>query len=483
MPAQRILTPLTSSSSLLFRFASSTTSTSLRPCQHILRQFSSTPCPYSSSKRKMQTSTAYQPYSLEPQPPPPRNAGVPDTSIAGDIPQVKFDTRPPKMTGQHEIDTTKLQDKVSSISVTELEAQKSKPIASASAAPQPRARPKLRARKSAMNLTPTAVAQLRALLDQPQPKLIKVGVRNRGCSGLAYHLEYVEKPGAFDEEVVQDGVKCHDWGWDVKVVGEMIVGLDGMESSFPPIRACLFDMDGLLIDSEDILTLCHNLVLTSYSSPPMTWAIKSQLQGRPAPIAISLLLAWANLSHIPVSEYKSRVDAEHTKHFPQSKPLPGVVSLLEQLKSTEKAKNKKEKIHMALATSSHRDKYTLKTSHLSSLFSLFPPARRILGDDPRIPAGRGKPSPDIYLLALRAINESLEEGEEEVKPEECLVFEDSVPGVEAGRRADRTIAFFVIGDCRVEIVNKPIKDYPETKGNRTPAMIAAIRTDYEDIHR
>jgi iron-sulfur cluster assembly protein len=58
-----------------------------------------------------------------------------------------------------------------------------------------------------MTLTPNAVKHLRTLLDQPEPKLIKVGVRNRGCSGLAYHLEYVEKPGMFDEEVEQDGVK------------------------------------------------------------------------------------------------------------------------------------------------------------------------------------------------------------------------------------------------------------------------------------
>lgn len=58
-----------------------------------------------------------------------------------------------------------------------------------------------------MTLTPSAVAQLRTMLDQPEPKLIKIGVRNRGCSGLAYHLEYVEKPGAFDEAVEQDGVK------------------------------------------------------------------------------------------------------------------------------------------------------------------------------------------------------------------------------------------------------------------------------------
>jgi iron-sulfur cluster assembly protein len=62
-------------------------------------------------------------------------------------------------------------------------------------------------RKAAMKLTPAAVEHLRQMLDQPEPKLIKVGVRNRGCSGLAYHLEYVDKPGAFDETVEQDGVK------------------------------------------------------------------------------------------------------------------------------------------------------------------------------------------------------------------------------------------------------------------------------------
>lgn len=58
-----------------------------------------------------------------------------------------------------------------------------------------------------MSLTPTATAQLRNLLSLPEPKFIRVGVKNRGCSGLAYHLEYVEKAGRFDEAVEQDGVK------------------------------------------------------------------------------------------------------------------------------------------------------------------------------------------------------------------------------------------------------------------------------------
>ena len=73
---------------------------------------------------------------------------------------------------------------------------------------------------------------------------------------------------------------------------------------------------------------------------------------------------------------------------------------------------------------------------MQPLFAHFPESNRVLGDDKRIPKGKGKPAPDIYLLALKTINDGLKmKGEPEITPEECLVFEDSVPGVEAGRRA------------------------------------------------
>lgn len=56
-----------------------------------------------------------------------------------------------------------------------------------------------------------------------------------------------------------------------------------MASSLPAIRACLFDMDGLLIDSEDLYTLCTNETLRKYGKPDLPWSIKAQLQGRPGP--------------------------------------------------------------------------------------------------------------------------------------------------------------------------------------------------------
>ncbi|PWN40580.1 hypothetical protein IE81DRAFT_293152, partial [Ceraceosorus guamensis] len=58
--------------------------------------------------------------------------------------------------------------------------------------------------------TPTAVERLQSLLHGSQgPRLIRIGVRNKGCAGMSYHLEYVkpEEAGRFDERVKQDGVE------------------------------------------------------------------------------------------------------------------------------------------------------------------------------------------------------------------------------------------------------------------------------------
>ncbi|KAK1709164.1 uncharacterized protein BDZ83DRAFT_592114 [Colletotrichum acutatum] len=177
------------------------------------------------SARRAYGSPSFQSYPLYSNNtlPPARGDGIPESSIASPdaLPKVN-ETRPPKipsqMTTAHQQSSTPSTPSSSS-SATQSSTTKTTTAATTSAAakiseqaaqtPKPAARPKrtLRARKAAMKLSPAAVEQLRAMLDQPEPKLIKVGVRNRGCSGLAYHLEYVEKPGSFDEEVVQDGVK------------------------------------------------------------------------------------------------------------------------------------------------------------------------------------------------------------------------------------------------------------------------------------
>lgn len=132
----------------------------------------------------------------------------------------------------------------------------------------------------------------------------------------------------------------------------------------------------------------------------------------------------------------SRLQVLQRKYFPNTQPLPGVQDLLDSLRVSNPP------VDLALATSSHRGNFNLKVGHLQDLFSVFKEEHRVLGDDPRILPGRGKPAPDIYLLALQTLNQSLKaSGQSELHPEECLVFEDSVPGVEAGRRAGMQVVW------------------------------------------
>ncbi|EER23600.1 Iron-sulfur assembly protein 1 [Coccidioides posadasii str. Silveira] len=196
---------VTSSMRLIYRDASR------RACSQTTRAFSSCRQSYQSSKRELQTATAYRPQTL-PEPFPPRNLEASDHSISKAIPGIGGAELP------SDLPYTKGPDRFKRYSLPESDAHKAHPLptqtpatpatppSSAEATKKPR-RSKLRPRKAAMTLTPAAVEQIRNLLSQPDPKMIRVGVKNRGCSGLAYHLEFVEKPAPFDEVVEQDGIK------------------------------------------------------------------------------------------------------------------------------------------------------------------------------------------------------------------------------------------------------------------------------------
>lgn len=210
MSLQRCTRPLPSSSYSIIKIASTlaikTTITdrprlsTLRYCDH----------PQYHPRRRLSTATEYHPRSLDSVPPPPRNTNIPDTSIAGISPEVN-NRKLPRQTGQYESSSISNNPEKQSTGITETEAQKSKPVTNASSSSpttnKPKRPTKLRPRKAAMTLTPSATEHLQQLLELPEPKFIRVGVKNRGCSGLAYHLEYVDKAGKFDEAVEQDGVK------------------------------------------------------------------------------------------------------------------------------------------------------------------------------------------------------------------------------------------------------------------------------------
>ncbi|XP_013187476.1 iron-sulfur cluster assembly 1 homolog, mitochondrial [Amyelois transitella] len=63
--------------------------------------------------------------------------------------------------------------------------------------------------RAALVLTPSAVNKIKEIMAKEEAKGflgLKVGVRQRGCNGLSYTLDYAKTKDKLDEEVKQDGV-------------------------------------------------------------------------------------------------------------------------------------------------------------------------------------------------------------------------------------------------------------------------------------
>lgn len=188
---------------------------------------------------------------------------------------------------------------------------------------------------------------------------------------------------------------------------------------FERVKACLFDMDGLLINTEDIYTLTLNRILKEYGLGPLTWDVKIQLQGLPGPEAGKKIIETYKLPLTPKELETKNIEIQND-YWPTAAFLPGALELLKYLKS--------KNIPIALCTSSNKIKFKGKTSHLGEGFNLFDAI--VTGDDERIPSGRGKPFPDVWQVGLKSLNDKFNTS---ISPSECLVFEDGIIGVQSGR--------------------------------------------------
>lgn len=185
-------------------------------------------------------------------------------------------------------------------------------------------------------------------------------------------------------------------------------------------------MDGTLLNTEDLYTEATSMVLAEYGKGPLSWAIKLDLQGRPGPVANQILIEKYGLP-LTVPEYAQKVFEYQKEIFPNCAFLPGAVKVLQYLEEHD--------IPMALGTSSSVVAFETKTGHHKKEFDRFK-GHIVLGDDPRIPKGRGKPHPDIWHTCLSSINKEREEkGLPTIAMEDCLIFEDAIPGVASGLAA------------------------------------------------
>jgi HAD superfamily hydrolase (TIGR01509 family) len=177
-----------------------------------------------------------------------------------------------------------------------------------------------------------------------------------------------------------------------------------------PIRALIFDMDGLLVDSEPLAARALEEFLRLHDRE-LRPELLGRTIGRRLPEAIALLAETYELA-TPVEELTRTYDQLRLAALRGNlRPMPGAAALLTFARQAG--------LRLALATSSlrtHAD-LSLAETKLAGLFDA-----EATGDE----VERGKPAPDIFLLAAARLG---------VEPADCVVLEDAPAGIAAAAAA------------------------------------------------
>lgn len=195
-----------------------------------------------------------------------------------------------------------------------------------------------------------------------------------------------------------------------------------------PIEAIAFDMDGLLVNTEDLYTEVGATLLRRRNRR-FSRALKNAMTGLPGPQAFAVMIDWEGLDDTP-----EVLAAESNEVFANLLPdrlrlLPGAVTLFDHLDQLG--------LPRCVATSSSRQfaDEVLEAVGVRSRVEFVITA----ADVPQ-----GKPHPDIYLSAAERM---------QVPPASMLVLEDSHHGTRAGVRS---------GACTIAVPGPHSEDHDFT---------------------
>ena len=184
----------------------------------------------------------------------------------------------------------------------------------------------------------------------------------------------------------------------------------------PNISCLIYDMDGLLLDTEGIYTEVTQQIVGEYGKV-FDWSVKEKIIGRRSIQAAEIIVESLDLPISPQDYLDSRKDVLLEK-FKDTEALPGAKEITTHFF--------KLGIPQAIATSSSSPMFEAKFEKHKKWFSQF--TQIVRGDDPELK--EGKPAPDIFLLAAKRLG---------VDPAECLVFEDAPTGTEAALAAGMSV--------------------------------------------
>ena len=177
------------------------------------------------------------------------------------------------------------------------------------------------------------------------------------------------------------------------------------------ISACIFDLDGVIFDSERAVFNEWKLISEKYGFPDLEIPYMKCI-GVNTPTCRQIFLDYYG-EDFPYDEYCDERRQNFRKKYSHGRlPLkPGVKELLESLKQ------KSLRIAIASSTRTQTVREEIRDANLLSFFD------EIVGGDM---VERSKPAPDIFLKAAEVL---------EASPESCCVIEDSYNGILAAEAA------------------------------------------------
>jgi HAD superfamily hydrolase (TIGR01509 family) len=197
------------------------------------------------------------------------------------------------------------------------------------------------------------------------------------------------------------------------------------------IQALIFDMDGLLVDTEALAYGAMEAFLAKYTLERRQ-EIHDQMLGRRVPESIAIVKEGYGLEH-PLEELIADYTIMRRDALVGNvKAMPGSI---EAVRFGHTAGLK-----VGLASSGLRDQVTLSLveAGLAGMFEV-----EVTGDD----VTRGKPAPDLFLKAAEGLG---------VDPTHCVVFEDAPAGVAAAVNAGmRAVAIPNEHSARMEFAVSP----------------------------
>ena len=176
------------------------------------------------------------------------------------------------------------------------------------------------------------------------------------------------------------------------------------------IKAVIFDLDGSLVDSMWMWRAIDIEYLGRFGIQ-----LPEDLQSRIEGMSFSETAVYFK-EHFPIPDSIEQIKEDWNRmawdKYANEVPLkPGIPEFLEGCR--------KEGIKLGIATSNSRQlvENIAEVHNLRDYFSCI-----MTGCD----VAHGKPSPDIYLAVAGSLN---------CPPSQCLVFEDIIPGIQAGKAA------------------------------------------------